>query len=69
MDYFAIREIAKPAPKDNQVLVKVHAVSINDWDWADLERITKGHWLVAGCTILRIRVESDVPTRLEIITI
>jgi NADPH:quinone reductase-like Zn-dependent oxidoreductase len=45
MDYFSIREIAKPAPKENQVLVKVHAVSINDWDWADLGRITRGHWL------------------------
>jgi NADPH:quinone reductase-like Zn-dependent oxidoreductase len=25
-------ETAKPVPKDNEVLVKVHAVSINDWD-------------------------------------
>jgi len=40
-------KIARPAPKENQVLVKVHAVSINDWDWADLDRITKGHWLVS----------------------
>jgi NADPH:quinone reductase-like Zn-dependent oxidoreductase len=46
MDYFAIREIAKPVPKENQVLVKVYAVSINDWDWADLDRIAKGRWLV-----------------------
>lgn len=45
MDHFAIREIAKPVPKENQVLVKVHAVSINDWDWADLGRISKGRWL------------------------
>ena len=28
-----IREIAKPAPKKNEVLVGVHAVSIKDWDW------------------------------------
>jgi NADPH:quinone reductase-like Zn-dependent oxidoreductase len=34
LDHFGIREIAKPAPKEDQVLVKVHAVSINDWDWA-----------------------------------
>ncbi|MBC7983664.1 MAG: NAD(P)-dependent alcohol dehydrogenase [Candidatus Obscuribacterales bacterium] len=32
-DYLEIREIAKPTPKNNEVLVKVHAVSINDWDW------------------------------------
>lgn len=33
-DYFGIREIAKPVPTESRVLVKVHAVSINDWDWA-----------------------------------
>jgi len=25
--------VAKPVPKDNEVLVRIHAVSINDWDW------------------------------------
>ena len=28
-----IGEIEEPAPKKDQVLVRVHAVSINDWDW------------------------------------
>lgn len=27
-----IKEIEKPIPNDNEVLIKVHAVSINDWD-------------------------------------
>ena len=27
-----IKEVEKPFPKDDEVLVKVHAVSINDWD-------------------------------------
>ena len=31
-DVLAIREIEKPAPKKNEVRIKVHAVSINDWD-------------------------------------
>ena len=68
MDYFAIREIAKPAPKENQVLVKVHAVSINDWDWADLGRITKGHWLVRlqfGWSRPKKIVGSDIAGRVE----
>ena len=28
-----IHEIQKPMPKENEVLVKIHASSINDWDW------------------------------------
>tara|TARA_R100001143_G_C3361089_1_gene135909 strand:+ start:6851 stop:7822 length:972 start_codon:yes stop_codon:yes gene_type:complete len=28
-----IGEVAKPIPNDNEVLVKVHSASINDWDW------------------------------------
>ncbi len=28
-----VGEVDKPAPKDREVLVKIHAASINDWDW------------------------------------
>jgi len=28
-----IKEIEKPSLKDDEVLIKVYAVSINDWDW------------------------------------
>lgn len=28
-----IKEVKKPIPKDKEVLVKVHAASINSWDW------------------------------------
>ncbi|HEX5652186.1 MAG TPA: NAD(P)-dependent alcohol dehydrogenase [Chitinophagaceae bacterium] len=32
-----LKEIAQPVPKNNEVLVKVHAVSLNDWDWGLLQ--------------------------------
>jgi len=28
-----IGEVPKPIPKDDEVLVRVHSASINDWDW------------------------------------
>lgn len=32
-DFFEFREVEKPTPRNNEVLVKVHAASINSWDW------------------------------------
>ncbi len=32
-DILELREIDKPSPKDNELLVKVHAASVNPWDW------------------------------------
>ncbi len=31
------REMEKPVPKDDEVLIRVHAVSINDWDFGLLQ--------------------------------
>ena len=35
-DVLELAEVAMPAPKADEVLVRVHAASINDWDWAML---------------------------------
>jgi NADPH:quinone reductase-like Zn-dependent oxidoreductase len=35
---FQLIEIERPTPKDDEVLVKVHAASINSWDWELLRK-------------------------------
>jgi NADPH:quinone reductase-like Zn-dependent oxidoreductase len=35
-DVFQLQEVEKPAPKDDQVLVKVHAASLNAYNWRQL---------------------------------
>jgi NADPH:quinone reductase-like Zn-dependent oxidoreductase len=32
-DVLNLEDVPKPVPLDNEVLVKIHAVSINSWDW------------------------------------
>ncbi|WP_100406944.1 NAD(P)-dependent alcohol dehydrogenase [Bacillus solitudinis] len=38
-DVLELKEVEKPTPKDDEVLIKIHAASINSWDW-DLLRGT-----------------------------
>ena len=36
-DVLQLRDVVKPTPKAGEVLVRVHAASINDWDWAMMQ--------------------------------
>ena len=47
-DVLHLEEIEKPTPKDDEVLVKVHAASINDWDWQLLQGIPFVNRIMAG---------------------
>jgi NADPH:quinone reductase-like Zn-dependent oxidoreductase len=42
-DVLTLREVPTPVPKPNEVLVKVHAASINSWDW---DMIRGEPWIV-----------------------
>lgn len=32
-DVLQLKEVAKPVAREDEVLIKVHAASVNDWDW------------------------------------
>jgi NADPH:quinone reductase-like Zn-dependent oxidoreductase len=38
-DRLQLKEVAKPVPKDDEVLIQVHASSINSWDWEFLNGV------------------------------
>lgn len=47
-DVLKIKNLNQPVPKENEVLIKVHAVSINDWDWGLLRGKPFVNRLMAG---------------------
>jgi NADPH:quinone reductase-like Zn-dependent oxidoreductase len=63
-DVLEIREVRKPIPKKNEVLVKVHAVSINDWDWGLLQGEGVNR-LIGGLFRPKKILGSDVAGRVE----
>ena len=36
-DVLDVKEVERPVPKEREVLVRVHAASLNDWDWGLLQ--------------------------------
>ncbi len=61
-----LREIETPTPKDGEVLIKVRAVSINDWDWGLLRGSSLVNRLLYG--LLRPKktiLGSDIAGRVE----
>ncbi|MFC1970104.1 NAD(P)-dependent alcohol dehydrogenase [Chloroflexota bacterium] len=65
-DVLQLIEVAKPVPKDNEVLVKVHAASINSWDWELLRGKPFMNRLIFGLPKPKIKIlGADMAGRVE----
>ena len=69
-DVLQLKEVEKPAPKDDEVLIKVHAASINSRDWRRMRanpffiRLMAGGLLRPKNTILG----ADIAGRVEAVS-
>ena len=60
-----LKEIEKPSPQDDEVLIKVYAVSINDWDWGLLHGDTVNRLLYGLRKPKKQILGSDIAGRIE----
>jgi NADPH:quinone reductase-like Zn-dependent oxidoreductase len=65
-DVLELKEVEKPTPKDNEVLIKVHAASVNDWDWGLLRGKPFMNRMVFGLLKPRTKIlGGDIAGRIE----
>ena len=65
-DVLQLKEVEEPIPKDDEVLVEVHAVSINDWDWGLLQGVPLANRLENGLFKPKKKIlGSDIAGRVE----
>ncbi len=65
-DVLTLREVEKPTPKDGEVLIRVHAVSLNDWDFEALRGTPFVNRLMFGLFKPKKQIlGSDVAGRIE----
>lgn len=60
------RDVAKPTPKADEVLVRVHAASVNDWDWGMLRGTSFLIRILNGLFTPKVRIIGcDIAGRVE----
>ena len=65
-DVLELKDVEKPTPKANEVLVKVHAASINDWDFGALQGADFVNRLIFGLLAPKKQIlGSDIAGRVE----
>jgi NADPH:quinone reductase-like Zn-dependent oxidoreductase len=58
--------VAKPTPKADEVLVRVHAASVNDWDWGLLQGTPFVNRVVSGLFTPKVQIlGGDIAGRVE----
>ncbi len=55
-DVLSWREIDTPSPRPQEVLVRVHAASVNDWDWGMLQGASLVDRLLFGLLSPRVKI-------------
>lgn len=66
-DVLSLKEVDKPVPNDNEVLVKVRAVSLNDWDLALVKGDFVNRLLNGVRRPRRTIVGSDIAGHVEVV--
>ncbi len=65
-DVLVLKEVPRPAPKANEVLVRVHAASVNDWDWGLLQGTPFVNRLTNGLFRPKVKIiGGDIAGRVE----
>lgn len=61
-----LREVATPTPRAGEVLVRVHAASVNDWDWGLLRGTSFAIRMLHGLFRPKVRIiGGDIAGRVE----
>ena len=65
-DVLELRDVATPVPGPKDVLVRVHAASVNDWDWGLLQGTSVVDRLLEGIVSPKTRIlGGDIAGRVE----
>lgn len=65
-DILELKDIERPTPKDDEVLIRVHATSLNDWDCGALDGTSFVNRLIFGLLKPKIQIlGSDIAGRIE----
>lgn len=64
-DVLQCKEVEEPAPADDEVLIRVHAASLNDWDWEALHGTFVNRLLFGLLAPKKQILGSDIAGRIE----